>query len=459
MVLSQKNELPEGWANAKLGLICTKPQYGWTTSSKKNNGEFKLLRTSDISSGEIDWNSVPYCEKNPENPGKYLLKSNDIVISRAGSVGISHLISTCPPTIFASYLIRFQTHSGINPKFLSLFLKSPSYWHFISGQVVGIGLPNVNASKLSELVIPLPPLAEQHRIVAKIEALFSRLDAAEAHLKKMPDIIKRFRQAVLAAACDGRLTEDWRKETVYINDCYYNSNQQSFINKWKIPNSWKWDNLNNLCQNIIDCPHSTPKWTEKGYYCIRTSELSNGKIDFSTAKFVSENTYFERIRRIEPQEHDILYSREGTVGNAAIVPSDTKLCMGQRLLLFRVKNEINPFFFVNVLNSPYIFESVQKNVMGSTSPRINVKDIKKFPIPIPPLPEQFKIVSRIDLLLSLIDSLESHCCIIQKQCQNIRQSILGSAFAGKLVPIEAELAQLENREYEPASTLLERLKR
>jgi type I restriction enzyme, S subunit len=105
-----KNRLsifPNGWIEKAIEDVCTSPQYGYTTKAVEN-GDIKLLRTTDITSGKINWKAVPYCLKNPENPEKYILNDGDVVISRAGSVGVSHLIAKPEKAVFASYLIRFN---------------------------------------------------------------------------------------------------------------------------------------------------------------------------------------------------------------------------------------------------------------------------------------------------------------------------------------------------------------
>ena len=101
------NYLPKDWITSSLEKICTQPQYGYTTKAV-SKGNIKLLRTTDITSGKIDWSTVPYCKEDPQDPEKYLLREGDIVISRAGSVGVSYLIQKPENSIFASYLIRFN---------------------------------------------------------------------------------------------------------------------------------------------------------------------------------------------------------------------------------------------------------------------------------------------------------------------------------------------------------------
>src|SRR5215216_45236 len=112
--LNHYGSLPEGWASARLEDVSTPPQYGWTTGASTDSDRLRLLRTSDISGGSIDWSTVPRCRDEPGDTAKYLLQPGDIVVSRAGSVGLSCLIGDCPPAVFASYLIRFRAESGID---------------------------------------------------------------------------------------------------------------------------------------------------------------------------------------------------------------------------------------------------------------------------------------------------------------------------------------------------------
>src|SRR5687768_4711379 len=141
------SELPAGWANTKLGLICSKPQYGWTSKASRE-GRIKYVRTTDISGGEINWDEVPFCELEPDDIDKFRVHENDILVSRAGSVGVSFRIKDVPyDAVFASYLIRFNALESSLPRYIEFFLRSQDYWRSISEFSAGIAVPNVNASK------------------------------------------------------------------------------------------------------------------------------------------------------------------------------------------------------------------------------------------------------------------------------------------------------------------------
>ncbi len=205
-----KKYLPAEWNWSTLGEMSEKPQYGWTTKANHAKGQLHLLRTTDITSGPVNWSTVPFCTENPDDIDKYLIKSGDILVSRAGSIGVSYLVNNPKRAVFASYLIRFRPKPEISQKYFYYYLKSPDYWAAIGASKVGIAVPNVNASKLARVPIPIAPQNEQERIVAEIEKQFSRLDDAVANLKRVKVNLKRYKAAVLKAAVEGKLTEEWR---------------------------------------------------------------------------------------------------------------------------------------------------------------------------------------------------------------------------------------------------------
>ncbi len=154
-----------------------------------------------------------------------------------------------------------------------------------------------------------------------------------------------------------------------------------------------------------------------------------------------------------------MYSREGGIlGIACIIPAEVRLCLGQRMMLMRTGKPYLSPLLMRWLNSPEILKQVRDLTGGSASPHLNVRDIKSFPTPLPPLAEQQEIVRRVEALFQLADQLEARYRRAKAQVDKLQQSILAKAFRGQLVPPEAALARQEGREYEPASVLLERSK-
>lgn len=212
------DELPQGWAETMVGEVAEDISCGFTAKATTSPVGPRLLRITDIQNGSVQWESVPYCEITKEKASSYILRNGDIVFARTGATtGKSFRIRSCPGAVFASYLIRVRPSACTLPEFLAHFFQSTSYWNQISENISGSAQPNCNASKLATISLPLAPLAKQRRIVAKLEALLGKVDASQQRLAKIPVLLKRFRQSVLAAACSGRLTADWREERT--TDC------------------------------------------------------------------------------------------------------------------------------------------------------------------------------------------------------------------------------------------------
>jgi len=189
-----------GWDVEKIKDICEHPQYGFTASSTRSHIGPRLLRITDIQNGLVDWNTVPYCKC--DTVYKYQLTGGDIVFARTGAtVGKSFLIKDVPnKVIFASYLIRLRVKERVSPEFLYYFFQSPDYWNQISAGQVGMAQPNVNGTKLAQIKIPLPPLAEQKEIVKKLDALSEKVRALQALQAAQAADLKALKQSILHEA-------------------------------------------------------------------------------------------------------------------------------------------------------------------------------------------------------------------------------------------------------------------
>ena len=205
--------MPKSWAPTTIGEICTTLQYGYTASASKEPCGPRFLRITDIQDGQVQWPLVPYCKIEGDVTQKYRLHPGDIVFARTGgTVGKSFIISSVPEqSVFASYLIRLSAHFEVAPKYLYYFFQTATYWEQIGLKKGGLQ-GNVNATTLSSLELFICPLNEQHRIVAKIEELFSELDKGIENLKTAQLQLKVYRQALLKHAFEGKLTAQWRAE-------------------------------------------------------------------------------------------------------------------------------------------------------------------------------------------------------------------------------------------------------
>jgi type I restriction enzyme S subunit len=175
-------DLPVGWEWTLLSQISDQVHYGYTASADHTSTEVRMLRITDIQNNRVNWESVPGCQIPPDAVRSYELRNGDLLIARTGgTIGKSYLVenlSLC--AVFASYLIRVKPNRHSLPSFIKLFAESQLYWQQLYAKSMGTGQPNVNGVSLSSLLLPLPPLAEQHRIVAKVHELMALCDQLEA---------------------------------------------------------------------------------------------------------------------------------------------------------------------------------------------------------------------------------------------------------------------------------------
>ncbi len=492
--------LPQSWVWTTLGEICSHPQYGYTTKAAES-GDTLFLRTTDITSGKIDWATVPYCAESPDDPDKYQLHDGDIVISRAGSVGFSYLVQSPPKAVFASYLIRFRPF--IDRQYFALFLKSPLYWRAISDSKSGIAVGNVNAQKLAVITIPLPPLAEQKRIVAKIEELFSELEAGEASLRKARRQLGVYRQSLLKQAFEGKLTQKWRTQNpdklesavqllARIQSARQSRHEQ-LLEEWKtavkewesaeteekrppkpqklipisesiavfdtpLPESWA---SLNLSQFVLELGQGwSPKCENREaqgdeWSVIKTTAIQFGNFDPSANKALPK--HLPPRRWLGLRSGEILITRAGPRSRCGVVcrvRADHPRLMicdkAYRLVLF--EGATSSEFLELLLCSPAATTAIEKLKTGISDSGVNITQsaFLQLALPIPPLPEQQEIVRLLDEQFEAIERNERELDAALKRSEALRQSILKKAFSGRLVP--------QDPADEPASVLLVRLR-
>ncbi|TMO84844.1 restriction endonuclease subunit S [Pseudoalteromonas spongiae] len=486
-----KETLPKGWSIAKIGEVCEPSQYGYTAKAG-NKGNYHFLRTTDITKAELDWNNVPFCEISDEEAQKYLLKDNDVVISRAGSIGYSYLISKARKSVFASYLIRFRPL--INPKYFRYFLDSQQYWNAISEGSSGIAVQNVNAKTLSLIELPIAPEKEQNRIVEKLDELFSELDAGVTELQAAQIKLKHYRQSLLKSAVEGALTQKWRDDNknkieetgkellnrILIErkqrweqqklaefkekgkkppknwqDKYPEPIQPDTTDLPELPDGWIWASMSQISQiqgGIQKQPKRRP--VENKYPFLRVANVYRNELRLDE---IHEIELFEgELQRLALLKDDILIvegnGSKSEIGRCAIWNNEIENAVHQNHLI-RTRPVLALSKYVALwLNSPAGMD-IMSTLAATTSGlyTLSVSKISKIPVPIPSLCEQQMIADIIDTEFDSIDrQVEATTMgLIQSEAQ--RKNILKSAFSGEIVP--------QNENEEPASVLLEKIEK
>ena len=430
------SELPDGWVWTTLGeiiepskekvnpLVIEEVPYISLEHIEKDTG--KLLghgRSSDVRSSKTKFNGgdLLYGKLRP-----YLNK-----------VYISDFEGVC-----STDLLVFPNNELLSNAFFLYRFLCRDFVNYASHNVSGVNLPRVNFQTLSRFKIPLPPLSEQHRIVAKIEELFTKLDAGINELHKAQSQLKRYRQSVLKAAFEGKLTEAWRAE-------HQDEIEPAILIASDLPAGWMWTTIEEVVQ-IIDYRGRTPPYSSEGIPHLRSANVRNGNIIWNNLKYVTEETYNKYMTRGLPKRGDLLFTTEAPLGEVAFAP-DKKFSLAQRIMLLRpFEDSIKPEFLLYQIQTASFQEKLRISETGSVVKGISSRNFKPFPIIIPPLPEQQAIVSEVESRLSVADEVEKTVMAELKRAEQLRQSILKKAFSGQLVP--------QDPSDEPASLLLERIK-
>ena len=326
-------------------------------------------------------------------------------------------------------LVPFNTYL-VYANYIVYVLRSPHIDYVVNSVTYGVKMPRVGTETMVNLLIPLPPLSEQKRIVAKIEELLPLIGRYAVAYEKLEQFNAKFpedmKKSILQYAIQGKLVEQ-RPEEGTGEELYQQiqAEKQHLIAEKKIkkekplpeiaeneipfdiPESWKWVHLNNIAESIVDCPHSTPKYLDmETEYCTIDTNCIDGKGDITKWRYVDADTYTARIARLTPQKDDIVYTREGSICRAAILPEGPKVCLGQRVMLIRSANGVFPQFIRRLLMSPMVIRKLTEQQKGIGAKHVNVSDVCNLIFPLPPLAEQERIVAKLEEILPLCERLK-----------------------------------------------------
>ncbi|MEV0776239.1 restriction endonuclease subunit S [Streptomyces sp. NPDC050428] len=246
--------------------------------------------------------------------------------------------------------------SLVDDRYLLRYLRQPYIRIAGEKRMTGSGgQRRVPEAYLANLRLPLPPLKKQRRIAGVLDEI---------------DALRTKRREAIAFL-------DGLARSIFID---------MFGRVSDLTQAWPSKILDSVTEQINDCPHSTPKWTEEGEICLRTSNLLYGSWDWTDTRFVSKETFLDRSRRGSVEPGDIILSREGTVGIAAIVEEGMRLCMGQRLVQIRGRTDmLTPKFLLRYLLEILAPDRISQYMVGSTSRHLNVRDLKSLQVPLPPM--------------------------------------------------------------------------
>ncbi len=476
--INGKNKIPNGWVATTIGDVFDF-QYGKSLPRKKRNPEGNYpVYGSNGRVGSHD---------------QYLVHGPVIIIGRKGGVGeVSICKENCWPIDTTYYVIP---PNGVDINFAYFLLKYANLRKLDTSTAI----PGLNRNEAYKIKIPLPPLPEQHRIVAKIERLFSKLDKGVAKLKKAKEKLELYRQSLLKAAFEGRLTEKWRKEHA---DELESAEEllarikaerekrfQQQLEEWKqavkeweaqgkpgkkpkkprkpkelpplteeelaelpeLPKGWVWERLGLMTTGVEYGTSSKSQKTGK-IPVLRMGNIQNFKIDWRDLVYTSD---YVEIEKYKLKKGDVLFNRTNSpelVGKTAIFKGERQaIFAGYLIRINHITTIIDSGYLNFYLNSPYAVSYGNKvKTDGVNQSNINGDKLVNYPFPYCLLKEQETVSSILEKHFSVIDHLSRTIDQSLARAELLRQSILKKAFSGKLVP------QAPNDE--PASELLKRIK-
>ena len=307
----------------------------------------------------------------------------------------------------------------------------------------GVGLLRVPTDYMRRVLIPLPPFPEQHRIVAKIEELFTKLNAGINELHKAQSQLKQYRQSILKAAFDGKLTEAWRAE-------HQDEIEPATVIGGDLPDGWTWVTVGRIAEKIHYGYTESATDDPIGPKFLRITDIQNNSVNWDSVPYCLIDEIKQQQYLLK--ENDLVFARTGaTVGKSFLIQGDIPdAVFASYLIRIVLEKEINAKFVYTFFQSQSYWMQIHQGKVGSGQPNVNAKILSQITLPLPSLPEQQAIAFEVESRLSVADEVEKTITAELKRAEQLRQSILKRAFSGKLVP--------QDPNDEAASILLERIK-
>ena len=425
-------EIPESWKWVQIRDIAIKITDG-THHSPANyeQGKYRYVTAKNIKNQGVTLTNITYVSEdvhneifarcNPEHGDVLLIKDG----ATTGVVTVNNLIE---PFSMLSSVALLKMPSLMSAWYLVYVLRSDLLYKAVRAQMKGTGITRITLKQIELMTIPLPPLAEQKRIVAKIEELLPYLDRYEKAWNRLEEFNRRFpadmQKSILQMAIQGKLVEQ-RPEEGTGEELYrqIQAEKQALIKVGKIkkekplseiaedevpfeiPEGWKWVRLSQIISVLGDGIHGTPAFDEIGdYYFVNGNNLAKGHIVFKAdTKKVSFNEYEKHKKPLDM--NTILISINGTIGNYAFYAGEP-IILGKSACYFSVLAGVNKEYICHLINTKFFMDYAVKEATQTTIKNVSLKVMRMLPVPLPPIAEQKRIVARLEEILPLCERLK-----------------------------------------------------
>lgn len=465
----QPYAIPSNWVWTRLGEV-NEIITGNTPSKNENtfweNKDIFFVKPDDLSQGRHLSFSKECIDKRAVNKVRMLPKNTTLIccIGSIGKVAYSE-VESCSNQQINSLVAKENCVYPLYNYYLvnSIFFQSQMLENS-SATTISI----LNKSSTEKLLFPLPPLNEQKRIVEKLDFLFEKTKRAKEIIEEIKIDIENRKISILDRAFKGTLTSKWRNEnkTSDVKELLKTINEEK-IKKWeedclqaekdgnkkpkkpiikevkdmivpadeqpyKLPDSWVWVRLENICSKITDGAHKTPKYTNSGVPFISVKDVYDNQISFDDTKFISQEEHNELYKRCNPEYDDILLTKSGTIGRTAVVKTRDEFSLFVSVALLKnYKNVINSNYLSLNIQDFFNKTNISQTIKGGVIKNYHISDMKEQLIPLPPLEEQQEIVRVLDEVLENENKVKE-LLELEERIEILEKSILHKAFKGEL---------------------------
>lgn len=418
-------EIPETWEWVRLGDISSYAQTKKKISPNDIKDDMWSLDLEDVekNTGAI-LNKVCVSERKISGD-KVIFEKGNILYSKLRPYLLKILVAPddgiCTPE-----LVPFDTYGEIYNRYIMWVLKAPHVNFAVNAVSYGVKMPRVGTETMVNLLVPLPPLEEQHRIVTKIEEILPYIDKYDKAYTKLETFNKKFpedmKKSILQMAMQGKLVEQ-RPEEGNADELYEKivAGRAQLIKDGKIkkekplpeitedeipfeiPSSWKWVRFSEV-MDVRDGTHDSPKYIESGIPLVTSKNISGGGLDFSNVKYISREDADKINERSNVDSGDILFAMIGSIGNPVIVNKDREFCV-KNVALFKKYDKSKiciEYVYWFLYREQY---TMKKVASGGVQSFISLKIFRNYLFPLPPLEEQKRIVAKIEELLPYCDQI------------------------------------------------------
>lgn len=469
-----ENGLPKGWVVLQLRDVADSCLGKMLDKTKHTSGRrLPYLRNINVRWGSVDLTDVSEMFFDEDELERYGLRSDDVLVCEGGEPGRA-AVWTQPVNgmLFQKALHRIRPHEPLLPHWLVHHLKLQADSGGLAEHFTGTTIRHLTGTSLAKLEVPLPPLPEQRRIVAKVEALQARADAAKEALDAIPPVLEKFRQSVLAAAFRGDLTKTWRAANPDVEPAsvLLDRIRAERRRRWEeanpkkkyveptpvdtdglpeLPEGWCWASLEEVVANISYGYTESSSPDDRGRKFLRITDLIDGKVDWTSVPYCrppADNRYDLRTG-------DIVVARTGaTTGKSfRLLDPPSGAVFASYLIRLGALDSCPSDFVALFLQSPLYWSQIMTVRKGSAQPGVNATVLGTLAVPLSPAAEMAQIVRASRIALDGPKILGSSAEAMQTGLASLTQSILAKAFRGELVP--------QDPNDEPATELLERIRR